>query len=80
MNTLRSAIKACRPFFRLLATPLGATARAISRTAKQSVPAFESALETIAHILCVESRGVMVCGASGGSVVHLAEHASSARR
>jgi hypothetical protein len=71
MNTLRSAIKACRPFFRLLATPLGATARAISRTAKQSVPAFESALETIAHVLCVESRG---------SVAHLAEHASSARR
>lgn len=80
MNTLRSAIKACRPFFRLLATPLGAAARAVSRTAKQSVPAFESALETIAHVLCVESRGVMVCGASGGSVAHLAKHASSVRR
>lgn len=27
-------------------------------------------LETIAHVLCVQSHGVMVCGASAASVAH----------
>lgn len=76
MNIFRSAAKACRPF--LLALP--AIPRAVSRTFINAAPAFESALETIAHVLCVESRGVMVCGASGGSVAHLSDAASSAPR
>jgi len=31
---------------------------------------FDKALETVAHVLCVQSHGVMVCGAHGGSVAH----------
>jgi hypothetical protein len=76
MNIFRSAAKACRPF--LLALP--AIPRAVSRTLSNAAPALESALETIAHVLCVESRGVVVCGASGGSVAHLSDTAPTAPR
>lgn len=84
MNIFRSAAKACRPF--LLALP--AIPRAVSHALFHTVarrlinaaPAFESALETIAHVLCVESRGVVVCGASGGSVAHLSDTAPTASR
>lgn len=34
------------------------------------VIALDRALETVAHVLCVQSHGVMVCGASGASVAH----------
>lgn len=30
----------------------------------------DRALENVAHVLCVESHGVMVCGASAASVAH----------
>ncbi len=76
MNIFKSAAKACRPF--LLALP--ALRHAASRTLGNAAPAFESALETIARVLCVQSRGVVVCGASGGSVAHLADTAPTAPR
>lgn len=88
MNIFRSAAKACRPF--LLALP--AIPRAVSHALFHTVArrlinaapafesAFESALETIAHVLCVQSRGVVVCGPSGGSVAHLSDTAPMAPR
>lgn len=76
MNIFRSAAKACRPF--LLELP--AIPRSVSDRLTNAAPAFESALETIAHVLCVQSRGVVVCGASGGSVAHLSDTAPTAPR
>jgi hypothetical protein len=80
MNIFRSAATLCRPFLLALPAIPRAVSRAVSRRLINAVPAFESALETIAHVLCVESRGVMVCGASGGSVAHLSDTARTASR
>ena len=84
MNIFRSAAKACRPFLLALPAIPRAVSHAVSRTVAHTLinaaPAFESALETIAHVLCVESRGVVVCGASGSSVAHLSDPAPSATR
>ena len=77
MNIFKSAAKACRPFFLALPAISHLISRAASRQMRRAAPALESALETIAHVLCVESRGVMVCGASGGSVAHLQASTSS---
>jgi len=47
---------------------------ALSRTAQRLkptlIPVLERALESAAHVLCVQSRGVMVCGHSAASVAH----------
>jgi hypothetical protein len=84
MNIFRSAAKACRPFLLALPALRRAVSHAASRTLVNAAPAFESALEsaleTIARVLCVQSRGVVVCGASGGSVAHLADTAPTAPR
>jgi hypothetical protein len=48
----------------------------IFKYAKRIKPSIASVLdrtlETIAHVLCVQSHGVMVCGASAASVAHFA--------
>ena len=66
MNIFKHAAKACRSMSRaLLVAP-----RVVSHAKPLFVPALERTLENLARVLCVESHGVMVCGASAASVAH----------
>ncbi|WP_146749631.1 MULTISPECIES: hypothetical protein [unclassified Pseudomonas] len=63
MNIFHSAAKACRVAFRAL---LAASSHALSRLT------LDRCLDLAARTLCVQSGGVMVCGASSASVAHFA--------
>ncbi|MFK3795226.1 MULTISPECIES: hypothetical protein [unclassified Pseudomonas] len=60
MNIFNKAAKVCRSASRSLLAPT----RALSRLTPDRF------LEIAARVLCVESRGVMVCGSAGASVAH----------
>ena len=66
MNIFKHATKACRS----VSSALLVAPRVVSHAKSSAVPALERTLETIARVLCVESHGVMVCGASAASVAH----------
>jgi hypothetical protein len=66
MNILKHAAKVCRSVSRAVLV----VSRVASHDKSTVVPALERALETVARVLCVESHGVMVCGASAASVAH----------
>ncbi|MGH8417272.1 MAG: hypothetical protein ACRER8_08300 [Pseudomonas sp.] len=66
MNIFKHAAKACRSASRSLLAP----SRVVSRIKPVIVIALDRSLETVARVLCVQSHGVMVCGASAASVAH----------
>ncbi|WP_296262449.1 MULTISPECIES: hypothetical protein [unclassified Pseudomonas] len=66
MNIFKHAVKACRSASRSLLTP----AHTVSRIKPALVNTLDRFLETVARVLCVQSHGVMVCGASASSVAH----------
>ncbi|WP_296181395.1 hypothetical protein [Pseudomonas sp. UBA1879] len=71
MKMFKTAVKVCRSASRsLLAAP-----QAPSRIALDST--LDKTLETIARVLCVQSRGVMVCGSASVSVAHFPSPAFS---
>jgi hypothetical protein len=71
MNMFKTAVQVCRSASRfLLATP-----RALSRVGLDSM--LDKTLETVARVLCVQSRGVMVCGSASVSVAHFPSPAFS---
>jgi hypothetical protein len=76
MNIFKYAAKVCRSASRSLLAP---SRTAVSRTAPSHIAsrlnpvlsaALDRTLEAIARMLCVQSNGVMVCGASAASVAH----------
>jgi len=60
MDIFNKAAKVYRSASRFLVVPF----RVLSRLTLDQV------LEAVAHVLCVESRGVMVCGSASASVAH----------
>lgn len=66
MNIFKHATQACRSISHAACAIL----RAASRTTVIIAPLLDRALAAAARVLCVESHGVMVCGASTASVAH----------